>query len=271
MNGFLLGLPGPTGSIFPDHFEGGALGVIGAVVVTALCIFGAIIADRWLDTWLQRWANTRTGWRRFAMDHAAMIRVVIWTFMLVLCLSVAAYLSPPVAWMLLPAGGLALALAVSDLLRDALVGIGQAMGARVRRGDQVSVGNIAGRVMRVGIRSIQLKRLDGTVVDIPQRRIAAEGVQRLQMEDGGHPVTLHLPIPDDVSIQDAMEEARLAALLARHAHLGKGTVVAMTPDSPVQLQVTGHAIDAFHGSQYRGEVVTLYHAARQSVRDKNNS
>jgi len=258
-------------SILPDSFEGGALGVIGAVVVTVICVLGAIVADRRLDGALQQWAQARGGWRRYVTDHAAMMRVGIWTITLVFCLSIAAYLSPPVAWMLLPASGLALALAVSDLMRDALVGIGQAMGARVKRGDQVSVGNVAGRVVRVGIRSIQLQRLDGTLVDIPQRRIAAEGVQRLQMEDGGHPVTLQLPIPDDVSIQDAMEEARLAALLARHAHLGKGAVVAMTADTPVQLQVTAQAIDAFHGSQYRGEVVTLYHAALQSVRDKHST
>ena len=256
-------------SWLPDQFQGGAMGVLAALVSTVVIIIGAIFLDRRFDGWLQSWTRPKTRLHRLATEHAAMLRVSIWTLSLVLALSLAAELSPPVAWMLLPAGGLALALAVSDLMRDALVGIGQALSARVKRGDHVSVGDLAGEVERVGIRSIRLRTLDGTIVDIPQRRIMTEGIQRLQVEGGGYPVSLDLPIPTEIPIHEAMEEARLAALLAKHAHLGKGATAAVTDGEPARIRVVGHAIDAFHGSQYRGQVVALYHAALHALQDKH--
>jgi small-conductance mechanosensitive channel len=184
---------------------------------------------------------------------------------LVIALSAAARLSPPTAWMLLPAGGLALALAVANLLRDALVGIGQALTNRVHRGDHVEIGEVAGEVVRVGIRSLRLKTLDGTIIDIPQRRIAADGIHRLSLEGGGHPVTVMLTIPTDLMGTDLLEEARLAALLARHAHLGRKPTASLVDGHPPAIRVVGHAIDPFCADTYSGEVVGCFQEALHAM------
>jgi small-conductance mechanosensitive channel len=168
--------------------------------------------------------------------------------------------------MLLPAGGLALALAVSRMLRDALVGIGNALSRRVQAGDFVAIGEIQGQVLKVGIRTLQIKALDGTIVDVPQGRISADGIRQLRVKSGGHPVAIELPLPVELSLAEVMEEACLAAATAPHAHLCARPEVEITDETPARIRVHGQAINPFVAGQYRGEVALAYQDALKHLK-----
>jgi small-conductance mechanosensitive channel len=254
--------------LLPDHFSGGVLGILGAAATVAILVMATLWLDRRIDGWLSHGPH-QSVWGRLLSRRGALIRVILWTCTLVLALTAAIKISPPLAWMLLPAGGLALALAISRLLRDALMGIGNALSRRVQVGDFVAIGEIQGQVLRVGIRILQLKALDGTIVDVPQRRISADGIRQLRVDDGGHPVAIELPLPNDLSLAEVMEEARLAAALAPHAHLCARPEVAVTDETPARIRVHGQAINPFVAGQFRGEVALAFQDAVRSLRSRS--
>lgn len=256
-----IGAPILGASFFGRELEGGALGVLLAIAAAVALSIAALWLDRRLDRWLARWSRSPVRLLRLAAGRTALLRVGLWSLTLVLALGAAARLSPPLTWVLLPAGALALALAVANLLRDALIGVGHALSRRVKRGDMVQVGpELAGVVVHVSLRILTLRTLDGTCVDIPQRRLASEGIRHLQIEGGGHPVTLELRVPAEIALPDAMREARLAAALAPHAHLGARPTVT-TAAQPGTLEVHGVAIDPFHAPEYRAEAALAFEAA----------
>lgn len=242
----------------PFNFSGGLLGVFGAVTVVAILVMVTIWLDQHLDRWLNYGKNSNSHLVKTLSHRAGLVRVAMWTLTLVIGLTAAVKISPPLAWMLLPAGGLALALAVSRMLRDALVGIGNALSRRVQLGDFVAIGKIQGQVLKVGIRTLQIKELNGTIVDVPQGRISADGIRQLRVNHGGHPVAIELPLPNELSLANVMEEARLAAALAPHAHLCARPEVEVTDETPARIRVHGQAINPFVAGQYRGEVALAY-------------
>jgi len=229
-------------------------------------VIGALWLDRRIDGWLQLYLRNRGPVLQAMARRGALVRVAMWTVTLVLALAVAARFSPPMAWLLLPAGALALALAVSNMLRDALVGVSQALGRRVQKGEYVAIGDVEGEVLRVGVRTLHVRSLNGTVVDVPQREIAVHGIRSLKAEGGGYPVHVELPIADAVPLADQMEEARLAATLAAHAHMGVRPAVTLSEDSTTRIRVRGLAIDPFAAGSYRAEVALAYRTALEELK-----
>ena len=256
----LLALPAPDAGL------GGTLGTLAIGAVLALA--GARV-DRRLETFLQGWLRALKPWQRRLAATAPLCRAALWALLLVLWLSVAARLSPSLWWLAAVAGAGALALGAARPAGDLVVGLGQALGRHVTVGEFVGIGSVEGQVTRVGLRAVRLRTLDGMLVDVPQSRVAREGLRRLVGDGGGHPVRIRLPMPADAPLADALEEARLAAALAPHAHLGGRPQVAVTDDAPPHIEVRGWAIDPFSAPVLRGEVATAFREAMDRQRQRS--
>lgn len=247
--------------MWPTQFEGGAWGVLLALVSSGALVLLALALDRRLDRWMSTIRASESRVLGEVAARSALLRVFLWALTLVVILAVTARFSPPLAWLLLPAGALALALATANLLRDAIIGVGHALSRRVEAGEYVAIGNTEGVVVRVGIRTLTLRQLDGTQVEVPQHLIAQQGIRQLRAEAGGHPTTVDLLVPTDVPLKVAMEEARLAALLAPHAHLGGHPTVTLADDNPELLRIQGLCINPFAAAHYRAQVALAFRTA----------
>lgn len=250
-----------------DRF-GSAWGVLAALILIAGLLIAAFWVDRRIDPWVRRFGRSPLPLLRVVARRPVLARIALWLSVFVLALVLAAWLSGLVAWILVPAVVLSLALASSSPLRDIVLGVGSALSAHLKEGDYVAIAGLQGEITRVGLRSIELRTLDGTRVDVSHGRIAKEGLRRLTVEASGYPVDMVLPVPEDLDLAALIEGARLAASLAPHAHLGARPLVTLSESVPPVLRVRGYAIDPFCAGPYRGEVVMSFRETVAELRSE---
>jgi small-conductance mechanosensitive channel len=251
-----------TGPPLVTPLEADALGSGWGALIALLLIAVLLVAAVWVDqrvaVFVRRFAGARLLPLRLVARRPLLARAALWLAAAAVSLALALWLSALVAWILVPAGVVALALAFTPPLRDVVLGVGGALSGRLKEGDYVAIAELEGEITRVGMRAIELRTLDGTRVDVSHGRIAREGLRRLTAEGGGYPVDMALPVHEDLDLATLVEAARLAACLAPHAHLGARPAVSLSETVPPVLQVRGFAIDPFSAGPYRGEVVMSF-------------
>lgn len=139
----------------------------------------------------------------------------------------ASYLGIPVAGLIagLGVGGLAVALAAKPTLENFIGGLILYADRPVRVGDLCRFGNLEGRVQEIGIRSTRIRGLDRALITIPNATFVNMNIINLTNRDRmPYDRTVSLQSTDSVAIR--LEIERLAALVAEHPRIERGSVQA---------------------------------------------
>ncbi len=81
-------------------------------------------------------------------------------------------------------GGIAIALAAQKTLENVIGGVSLIADQAVRVGDFLKLGDVSGTVTDIGLRSIRIRTLDRTIVNIPNGQIANMSVEVISARDG---------------------------------------------------------------------------------------
>lgn len=139
----------------------------------------------------------------------------------------ASYLGIPVAGLIagLGVGGLAVALAAKPTLENFIGGLILYADRPVRVGDLCRFGNLEGRVQEIGIRSTRIRGLDRALITIPNATFVNMNIINLTNRDRmPYDRTVGLQSTDSLEIR--LEIERLAALVAEHPKIERGSVQA---------------------------------------------
>lgn len=150
-------------------------------------------------------------------------------------------------------------------LRSLFLGVVLAVEARYKIGDDLRVGGVEGRLVRVGLRALTLRGADGTEATIPYERLFAEPVVHLNLTTHDAPCDLALDVPPGIAPTRAVELARQAASLSRYASPRcppEIFIVARAHDPlALRLQIRGYLFDHEHDERFRSDVVERLHTA----------
>jgi hypothetical protein len=158
-------------------------------------------------------------------------------------------------------------LAVAGLpwLRSVFHGVVFTLEGRFGLGDDLQVGNVKGRIVRVGLRAITLRAPDGTDAVVPYERLAADTVIRLNLAARDTPCDLEVEVPPHLPPPRAAELARQAAALSRFASPRCPPEVFFAPRTgrvnELVLRVRGYLFDREHEERYRSDLAVRLHAA----------
>lgn len=144
-------------------------------------------------------------------------------------------------------------------LRNVLAGLVVVIERRYRVGDDLRVGELSGRIISFGMRSVLMRTPLGTELRIPNQLLLAEPVERLNLRSRDSPCELRVRVPFGVTLADAMETARLAATLSPFAspHLAPEILVMRdsADDEGVLLSVRGFAFDREHEARFISDLL----------------
>jgi moderate conductance mechanosensitive channel len=150
------------------------------------------------------------------------------------------------------AGVVALAAAASwSSLRDALEGVYLRAGRTLGVGDRVRIGELRGRVQRLGLRRATIETIDGELALVPYRQVAVATVFRDPGDDPGAELSafhvFRVRIPDNRAIPEVKRIVREAALLCHWSSIARPPEVAAADDGHVEITVfpvdTDHVTD----------------------------
>jgi MscS family membrane protein len=191
----------------------------------------AITASMWLLILLNGWGESYIVGRRPDISASAVVlrlaRRVVDGLILFAGLMYTLYhfgINPAAALTGLGVGGIAVALAAQKTLENVIAGISLIADEAVHVGDTLKVGDIAGTVEEVGLRSTRIRTLDRTVVCVPNSQIANMSPETLSARDRFwlHPVVgLRY---ETTPLQMRAVTADLHRLLAAHSSLDLSSV-----------------------------------------------
>jgi len=115
-------------------------------------------------------------------------------------------------------------------------------------GQRIGAGAVSGRVVGVGLRSLDVETDDGARVRIPYSRLAREPLARMPEADGAAAHTFTLRVPPALSPADAAARVRTAALNCFYASAAREPHVDLlvAGDAPPALRVTVYALDRLY-------------------------
>lgn len=156
------------------------------------------------------------------ISRSAKVRAQAWLPVLAL-VAIVLYVAVALHW-LLDRGGLGwtvplliIAAGVAagwGVMRDVADGVVVRSSQAYRVGDYLSLGELAGRVVDLGWRSLVLETRDGTVATLPYSHLARRVVQRAPRADHAHFHVFRLPLPDGVPVPELKRAVRRALLLS---------------------------------------------------------
>jgi len=164
----------------PETVAGVANTVVSILLVLALAYVGFCLVDV-VDYWLRKLA-AKTETKLDDMLSPVVRKSLRVTIVLLAFVQVATILSDkPISSLLagLGVGGLALALAAQDTLRNLFGSLMLFVDKPFEMGDRIVVSGYDGPVEEVGLRSTRIRTLDGHLVTIPNGDLAHEKIQNI--------------------------------------------------------------------------------------------
>jgi len=154
------------------------------------------------------------------------------------------------------------ALAAWPAIRDVLSGVFLKAGRVCREGDVVRLDDIAGRVVRMGWRTIEIETPTGDHVVLPFSHVARNKLVRSGDRDALSPHTFVMPSPADLSLAEAKDTIHSSALLVHWSAVSRLPKVA--PQADGSLEITVFAIDPDHHDVIEAAVRAALRAARRA-------
>jgi small-conductance mechanosensitive channel len=163
-------------------------------------------------------------------------------------------------WVGVAVRGMLLAVALvllTPLLRDLIAAVTIALEGRHRGGDDVRVGELEGRIEVLGLRSVVLRRHDGSECSIPNRRFVASDIVRLNLPSGEAPCEFDILVPIVRGVAAASAELVEAALLSPYAAPGSLPEVFVLGSEPdgLRLRVRVFVFDRRYEDRYRSDIL----------------
>jgi small-conductance mechanosensitive channel len=158
----------------------------------------------------------------------------------------------------------ALVVTAVPLTRDLLAGLAMAAEGRLRPGDDVRIEGHEGRLVRIGLRSITVRKPDRTEVTIPNHRCVTAVVERLDPAAKESPCELEIPLLPGQDLEATTRQLVEAAVLSPFAAPGRRPEVHPVADAhgTLRLRVRGWVFDRTHEAQFRGDVLSRAAKAR---------
>ena len=149
----------------------------------------------------------------------------------------------------------------APLLRDLIAAVMISLEGRTRIGDDVRVAGLEGRVIELGLRSVIVRRHDGSECGIPNGRFIAAEVVRLNLPSGEAPCEFEVVLGPDRDVEHAREELVQAALLSPVAAPGSlPEVFVVGTDTPqLRLRVRAFVFDRRYEERYRSDILARLH------------
>lgn len=163
-----------------------ALRVISILVAGAFFIQVGIWAEalvhRVVDRWMQSSSNTTLTNTLSVLVHFA-VRICVWLLVILVFLdSVGVNVTALVAGFGI--GGVAVALAVQNILGDLLCSLSIVMDNLIRVGDSIVLGNVRGTVEQIGVKSTRIRSLSGELIIVPNSDLVKGQIQNYkQMQE----------------------------------------------------------------------------------------
>lgn len=174
----------------------------------------AIQIALWLEMAVQLWVEslTRDGKARNPVTTviiAIMIRIVIWTLML---LSILANLGVDITAMVagLGVGGIAIALAVQTLLSDIFASLSIGIDKPFEIGDFVVFGDVAGSIEHIGLKTTRIRSLSGEQIVLANAELLAQVLHNYKRME-----TRRIVFTFSVSYATPADKAREVSLLVQ--------------------------------------------------------
>lgn len=234
----------------PAGLDLGELALLAFVLVSAFA----------LTALLRRMGRARAFRRLHRLLPAA--QVLLWTAVLG---RLFAALAAPLQGSALVVAALVLAvlgLAALPLLRDIVAGLAFALERRWAVGDDVRIGDVEGRIIGLGVRSLRLRGQGGTESAVPYALVQRQPIARLALAALDAPCEFRVHVPEGMSHEQATEAARLAAALSPFASPRRRpeVFVELAP-AGLDLRIRGYVFDRDHEERYRSDVSARLHAA----------
>jgi small-conductance mechanosensitive channel len=147
-------------------------------------------------------------------------------------------------------------LAALPLLRDVFCGLAFSLERRWAIGDDVRVGEVEGRITGLGVRSVRLRGRDGTERAVPYALAQRLPITRLALAALDAPCEFFVPVPEDMSPDQAMEIGRQAAALSPFAspRVRPEVFLELSLERRLSLRIRGFVFDRDQEERYRSDV-----------------
>jgi small conductance mechanosensitive channel len=205
--------------------------------------------------------------------HAAVLRrwsrwfnpIVVAAWMLVGWSAALAILAAGTGLEVVVRGALLLAVLViaTPVLRDLLAAVTISMEGHHRADDHIRIGDLEGRIVSMGLRSVILRRRDGSECVIPNLRFAAAEIVRLNLPSGEAPCEFEVSLAPGRSVEVARADLVEAALLSPFSAPGTlpEVFVVAAEDSTVRLRVRAYVFDRTYEERYRSDILAAMERA----------
>jgi hypothetical protein len=166
---------------------------------------------------------------------------------------------------------LVVAIVAAPTLRDVVAGVVLRLEGRHQAGDDVRVLEFEGRIATLGLRSVLLRRDDGSECTIPNRRFTASPVVRLNLSTAGAPieidVVLHRAAGPEAAVREVLEAAVLCPLAAPGSR--PEVFVVETEGDRVVLKLRAYVFDRAEQARYRSAILTRLAGAPDVLRRRH--
>jgi small-conductance mechanosensitive channel len=121
--------------------------------------------------------------------------------------------------------GLALGLGAQDLVRNVVAGILILFERPFHVGDMIQVGEHYGEVINIGLRSVQVRTFEDSVVTFPNALVQTQAISNANAGQLNEMVVVRFHLPADFPVGPVKELAWEAAACSPYVHLGKPIAV----------------------------------------------
>lgn len=205
-------------------------GVLTGVVVLAITYAAATLTTSTLTRLGERIAERRL----FLQQVAAFTRFGIYFVGVFLAVVSAVELRQETVIALSGTAGVALGFAFKDLATSVLAGLTILIDKPFQVGDRISVGETYGDVDAIGLRSVRIVQLDGSVVTVPNSRFMNDPVTSGNAGALNMTVTFDFYVAMDQDVALALRLIEEAVKSSRYCYMEKATPVHARQLPPVQ-------------------------------------
>ena len=166
--------------------------------------------------------SEKTHILKITTKRLVLIANIIW-WTLVSYLIIELILAPPMqtSIIILASMGLAISLALQDILKNVFNGMSILLDRSFQVGDKIRVGKDYGQVHSISLRRIQLLTPDETIITIPSSEIVRQTVVHFNADASHSVVDMEIFLPPDIDMVEVKKVALRAAEVSRYIYLPK--------------------------------------------------